>query len=184
MKFCPQDLSFSVSHPKDNGSGKIGSLTVSHIYLIQNCAPSCLEYVCIWISSCLILLQQHPLDVQYFDKTFTAERAKLTPVQREILQSMDQTQFQGFSYTNPNATDWSGIHYFYLLGLISVLDHCQAVLLLNWPLPHKTQGRNLPTHTLSFSWCCAPSVSKRVYIFSRAVWNICILLCTSWYELL
>ncbi|XP_069674587.1 putative protein kinase C delta type homolog isoform X6 [Periplaneta americana] len=48
---------------------------------------------------------QHPLDVQYFDKAFTAERAKLTPVEREILQSMDQTQFQGFSYTNPNATD-------------------------------------------------------------------------------
>ncbi|XP_023712893.1 putative protein kinase C delta type homolog isoform X6 [Cryptotermes secundus] len=48
---------------------------------------------------------QHPLDVQYFDKAFTAERAKLTPVQKEILQSMDQTQFQGFSYTNPNATD-------------------------------------------------------------------------------
>jgi hypothetical protein len=44
------------------------------------------------------------------------------------LQSMDQTQFQGFSYTNPNATDWSGIHYVYLLGLISVLDHCQVVL--------------------------------------------------------
>jgi hypothetical protein len=52
-----------------------------------------------------VFLQQHPLDVQYFDKAFTAERAKLTPVQREILQSMDQTQFQGFSYTNPNATD-------------------------------------------------------------------------------
>jgi novel protein kinase C delta type len=53
----------------------------------------------------IIFLQQHPLDVQYFDKAFTAERAKLTPVQKEILQSMDQTQFQGFSYTNPNATD-------------------------------------------------------------------------------
>ncbi|CAG2065099.1 unnamed protein product [Timema podura] len=48
---------------------------------------------------------QHPLDVQYFDKTFTAERAKLTPVEKNILESMDQTQFQGFSYTNPNATD-------------------------------------------------------------------------------
>ncbi|KDR22077.1 Putative protein kinase C delta type-like protein, partial [Zootermopsis nevadensis] len=48
---------------------------------------------------------QHPLDVQYFDKAFTAERAKLTPVEKDILQSMDQTQFQGFSYTNPNATD-------------------------------------------------------------------------------
>ncbi|XP_066246215.1 putative protein kinase C delta type homolog isoform X2 [Euwallacea similis] len=48
---------------------------------------------------------QHPLDTQYFDKTFTTEKAKLTPIETGILQSMDQTQFQGFSYTNPNATD-------------------------------------------------------------------------------
>ncbi|XP_025835474.1 putative protein kinase C delta type homolog isoform X3 [Agrilus planipennis] len=48
---------------------------------------------------------QHPLDTQYFDKTFTIEKAKLTPIDKNILQSMDQTQFQGFSYTNPNATD-------------------------------------------------------------------------------
>ncbi|XP_022918352.1 putative protein kinase C delta type homolog isoform X5 [Onthophagus taurus] len=48
---------------------------------------------------------QHPLDTQYFDKTFTVEKAKLTPIENNILQSMDQTQFQGFSYTNPNATD-------------------------------------------------------------------------------
>ncbi|KAF2898252.1 hypothetical protein ILUMI_07923 [Ignelater luminosus] len=48
---------------------------------------------------------QHPLDTQYFDKTFTVEKAKLTPIEKNILQSMDQTQFQGFSYTNPNATD-------------------------------------------------------------------------------
>ncbi|XP_063922265.1 putative protein kinase C delta type homolog isoform X4 [Zophobas morio] len=48
---------------------------------------------------------QHPLDTQYFDKTFTVEKAKLTPIEQNILQSMDQTQFQGFSYTNPNATD-------------------------------------------------------------------------------
>ncbi|KAK7864681.1 hypothetical protein R5R35_010944 [Gryllus longicercus] len=48
---------------------------------------------------------KHPLDVQYFDKAFTAERAELTPVDASILQSMDQAQFQGFSYTNPNATD-------------------------------------------------------------------------------
>ncbi|VEN60465.1 unnamed protein product, partial [Callosobruchus maculatus] len=48
---------------------------------------------------------QHPLDTQYFDKHFTVEKAKLTPVDATILESIDQTQFQGFSYTNPNATD-------------------------------------------------------------------------------
>ncbi|GLV42876.1 Protein kinase C delta [Carabus blaptoides fortunei] len=48
---------------------------------------------------------QHPLDTQYFDKAFTTERVKLTPIEKDILHSMDQTQFHGFSYTNPNATD-------------------------------------------------------------------------------
>ncbi|KAL3267895.1 hypothetical protein HHI36_007034 [Cryptolaemus montrouzieri] len=47
----------------------------------------------------------HPLDTKYFDKHFTVEQAKLTPIEHHILESMDQTQFQGFSYTNPNATD-------------------------------------------------------------------------------
>ncbi|XP_049782572.1 uncharacterized protein LOC126184246 [Schistocerca cancellata] len=48
---------------------------------------------------------QHPLDVQYFDTTFTTERAQLTPIDRGILETMDQAQFHGFSYTNPYATD-------------------------------------------------------------------------------
>ncbi|XP_055681392.1 serine/threonine-protein kinase pakA isoform X2 [Lutzomyia longipalpis] len=47
---------------------------------------------------------RHPLDTQYFDKTFTKERVRLTPIDKEILRSMAQDQFQGFSYTNPNAT--------------------------------------------------------------------------------
>ncbi|KAL1116873.1 hypothetical protein AAG570_005342, partial [Ranatra chinensis] len=47
----------------------------------------------------------HPLDTKYFDRAFTSERPRLTPVDKEILQSMDQAQFQGFSYTNPNATE-------------------------------------------------------------------------------
>ncbi|XP_059473826.1 serine/threonine-protein kinase N1-like [Neocloeon triangulifer] len=46
---------------------------------------------------------QHSLDVQYFDSAFTQEVPKLTPVDKDILNSMDQTQFHGFSYTNPNA---------------------------------------------------------------------------------
>ncbi|XP_077285998.1 uncharacterized protein LOC143911113 isoform X2 [Arctopsyche grandis] len=48
---------------------------------------------------------RHPIDTQYFDKAFTGERARLTPVENNILRSMDQAQFRGFSYTNPNATD-------------------------------------------------------------------------------
>ena len=48
----------------------------------------------------------HTLDTRYFDTAFTAERPRLTPVPDQILTSMDQGVFRGFSYTNPNATDW------------------------------------------------------------------------------
>lgn len=47
----------------------------------------------------------HTLDTKYFDTTFTTERPRLTPVPEQILTSMDQNVFCGFSYTNPNATD-------------------------------------------------------------------------------
>ncbi|XP_052565085.1 putative protein kinase C delta type homolog isoform X7 [Culex pipiens pallens] len=47
---------------------------------------------------------RHPLDTQYFDKQFTRERARLTPIERNILASMNQAQFEGFTYTNPNNT--------------------------------------------------------------------------------
>lgn len=57
-----------------------------------------------YILFCFLSFQAHPLDVQYFDKTFTKEQPKLTVIDPDILSSMDQTQFQGFSFTNPNAT--------------------------------------------------------------------------------
>ncbi|XP_012270997.1 serine/threonine-protein kinase CST20 isoform X2 [Orussus abietinus] len=47
----------------------------------------------------------HTLDTRYFDTAFTAERPRLSPVPEQILNSMDQDVFRGFSYTNPNATD-------------------------------------------------------------------------------
>ncbi|XP_072401414.1 uncharacterized protein [Diabrotica undecimpunctata] len=49
---------------------------------------------------------RHPLDTQYFDTNFTKEAVKITPITEvQILETIDQSQFQGFSYTNPNATD-------------------------------------------------------------------------------
>ncbi|XP_033223369.1 probable serine/threonine-protein kinase dyrk2 isoform X1 [Belonocnema kinseyi] len=48
---------------------------------------------------------EHTLDTRYFDTAFTAERPRLTAVPEQILTSMDQNVFRGFSYTNPNATD-------------------------------------------------------------------------------
>ena len=47
---------------------------------------------------------RHALDVSFFDEAFTREVAKLTPVDDEFLASVNQNQFKGFSYTNPNYT--------------------------------------------------------------------------------
>ncbi|CAN8001437.1 unnamed protein product [Ixodes hexagonus] len=44
-------------------------------------------------------------DVSNFDSDFTMEKPVLTPVDPQILGSMDQEQFKGFSYTNPAMTD-------------------------------------------------------------------------------
>ncbi|XP_026328245.1 probable serine/threonine-protein kinase DDB_G0278845 isoform X2 [Hyposmocoma kahamanoa] len=48
---------------------------------------------------------RHPMDTQYFDRVFTGEKPRLTAVEPQVLRSMDQQPFRGFSYTNPNATD-------------------------------------------------------------------------------
>ncbi|CAG0897021.1 unnamed protein product, partial [Cyprideis torosa] len=40
-------------------------------------------------------------DVSYFDTDFTMERPHLTAIQKEILKTIDQHQFSGFSYINP-----------------------------------------------------------------------------------
>ncbi|CAG2160272.1 unnamed protein product [Oppiella nova] len=46
-----------------------------------------------------------PFDVSYFDEYFTKEEPNLTPVCPKITQSIDQTLFDGFSYTNHKMTD-------------------------------------------------------------------------------
>ena len=50
-------------------------------------------------------MQRHPLDTKYFDKAFTNEQVRLTTIEKRILQTMSQSQFHKFSYTNPNVTD-------------------------------------------------------------------------------
>jgi len=43
---------------------------------------------------------KNPMDVSYFDTAFTDEPVKLTPVDKEFLDQLNQAQFKGFSYTN------------------------------------------------------------------------------------
>ncbi|GBL78798.1 Putative protein kinase C delta type [Araneus ventricosus] len=43
-------------------------------------------------------------DTRNFDSYYTTDSPSLSPVDDQILASMDQEQFQGFSYTNPHIT--------------------------------------------------------------------------------
>ena len=44
------------------------------------------------------------MDVSNFDSAFTQDDALLTPVEPEFLETVEQQQFKGFSFTNPNYT--------------------------------------------------------------------------------
>ena len=48
--------------------------------------------------------QKNPMDVSYFDTAFTDEPVKLTPVESDFLNKLNQVQFKGFSYTNRQYT--------------------------------------------------------------------------------
>ena len=56
-------------------------------------------------SECLsnsLSFQLNAKDVSYFDSAFTEDDPLLTPLPREFLDSVNQDQFKGFSYTDPN----------------------------------------------------------------------------------
>ena len=52
------------------------------------------------ITDLIVSFQKNPMDVSYFDTAFTDEPVKLTPVEKEFLDDLNQAQFKGFSYTN------------------------------------------------------------------------------------
>jgi len=43
-----------------------------------------------------------PSDVSYFDTDFTMEKAALTPLDQDLMKTIDQDVFRGFSFTNPD----------------------------------------------------------------------------------
>lgn len=45
--------------------------------------------------------QQHRKDVSNFDKQFTSEKTDLTPTDKLFMMNLDQTEFMGFSFLNP-----------------------------------------------------------------------------------
>merc|ERR1719510_2588220 len=51
-----------------------------------------------------VKLEKKPMDVSYFDTAFTDEPVKLTPVESDFLNKLNQVQFKGFSYTTRQYT--------------------------------------------------------------------------------
>lgn len=45
--------------------------------------------------------QKHRKDVSNFDKQFTSEKTDLTPTDKLFMMNLDQNEFNGFSYLNP-----------------------------------------------------------------------------------
>lgn len=48
-----------------------------------------------------LCFQKHPKDVSNFDKQFTSEKTDLTPTDKLFMMNLDQTEFMGFSFLNP-----------------------------------------------------------------------------------
>lgn len=49
----------------------------------------------------LLFAQKHRKDVSNFDKQFTSEKIDLTPTDKLFMMNLDQTEFMGFSFLNP-----------------------------------------------------------------------------------
>lgn len=48
-----------------------------------------------------LVTQKHRKDVSNFDRQFTSEKTDLTPTDKLFMMNLDQTEFNGFSYLNP-----------------------------------------------------------------------------------
>lgn len=49
----------------------------------------------------VLLFKKNVKDVGNFDREFTSEAPKLTPTDKLFVMNLDQTEFDGFSYVNP-----------------------------------------------------------------------------------
>jgi classical protein kinase C len=46
-------------------------------------------------------MQRHRKDVGNFDRQFTSEKTDLTPTDKLFMMNLDQNEFTGFSFLNP-----------------------------------------------------------------------------------
>ena len=64
-----------------------------------------------WYNYCCVIFlrQKNPSDASNFDDDFTFQPAQLTPADRQLVLSIDQTNFAGFSFTSDL---YSKLHWF------------------------------------------------------------------------
>ena len=48
-----------------------------------------------------LIMQRHRKDVGNFDRQFTSEKIDLTPTDKLFMMNLDQNDFAGFSFLNP-----------------------------------------------------------------------------------
>lgn len=53
------------------------------------------------VPALIFIPQKHRKDVSNFDRQFTSEKTDLTPTDKLFMMNLDQTEFNGFSYLNP-----------------------------------------------------------------------------------
>ena len=55
----------------------------------------------LWPLTSLPILQKNSRDTSNFDSEFTREAPNLTPTDKLFIMNLDQTEFDGFTYINP-----------------------------------------------------------------------------------
>lgn len=58
-------------------------------------------FICFKLNEISFFPQKHRKDVSNFDKQFTSEKTDLTPTDKLFMMNLDQTEFMGFSFLNP-----------------------------------------------------------------------------------
>lgn len=62
--------------------------------------------MCVFLLSFFFVFEQKSAsDVSNFDTDFTMEKPQLTPTDKDLLKTMDQEVFAGFSFTNPEMSE-------------------------------------------------------------------------------
>lgn len=58
--------------------------------------------MCVWIVHFILSLQKSKKDALNFDAEFTKEEPVLTPVNADVVRAINQEEFRGFSFVNPD----------------------------------------------------------------------------------